>query len=139
MTIETLKQYRPMVMNIEALENEIQSYYVPISSPNGKESIGAGSVSARVPGNPTEEAFNRITDLKNILIERQREQQKTLYEIEQWIRSIDDIEIESIIRWHFLIGKTWAETNDKIFGYSDRDYCRKRFFRFRNERSDLFE
>jgi len=138
MTIETLRQYRMIASNIEALENEIQSYYVPITSPNGRENVG-GSSSVRVSGDPTAEAVNRILDLKDILIERQKEQQTMLYEIEQWLRGIEDIEIESIIRWHFLIGKTWADTNIKVFGYNDRDYCRKRFYRYRNENPDMFQ
>lgn len=138
MTIETLEQYRPMLSNIKALEDEIQSCYFPISSPNGKENIGAGASSVRVPGRPTEEAFDRITDLKNVLIERQEEHQRILFEIEQWLRAINNVEIESIIRWRYLIGKTWSETNLKVYGYADREYCRKRFYRFKRENPDLF-
>lgn len=40
MTIEELEQYSGIVANIEAIREEIDVLYSPISSPNGHESIG---------------------------------------------------------------------------------------------------
>lgn len=137
MTIETLRQYRAIASNVEALEKEIQSYYLPITSVTIKP-VMAGKSSSHPAGDPTAQAVNRILDLQDLLTERRNEQQKMLFEIEEWMRNVRDHEVEAIIRWHFLLGMTWADTNTKVFGYTDRDYCRKRFYRYRNENPDMF-
>ena len=40
MTIEELERYSGIVANIEAIREEIDILYAPISSPNGHESVG---------------------------------------------------------------------------------------------------
>ena len=138
MTIETLNQYRIIKANILALQFEIESFYEPVASPNGHQSVGGGKSVPDV-GNPTENAVNRILELKERLQEEQRTLESMIGMVNEWMEQITDLEIKAIIRWHYLIGKTWTETSDEVYGSPNRDYCRKRFYRFKEENSDLFQ
>ena len=59
MNIEKLEQYSGIAANIEALREEINALYTPISSPNGHTGEGHGTT----PGAPTERAAMRILAL----------------------------------------------------------------------------
>ena len=59
--------------------------------------------------------------------------EEKLISIDAWVNSIEDPAMQAIIRFHFMLGYTWEETNRKLFGYGDRDYCRKRFYKFSQE------
>lgn len=138
MKIEFLRNYRGLLSNIEAIERQIQTMYNSVSSPNVKPSIGAGW-SGEHPGNPTERTAFQIIDLKEELEQRKAEQETALVEIENWLKTIPNIEMESIIRWHFLLGQTWAVTNEHVYGYADKEYSRKQFQRFRSSNPGYFE
>jgi hypothetical protein len=59
--------------------------------------------------------------------------------INDWLRQIGNVEVEAIIRWHFLNGKTWAETSNIMYKNLSKDYCRKVFYKFRDENPSLFD
>ena len=132
MNIEKLEQYSGITANIEALQEEINALYEPISSPNGHTNEGHGTT----PGAPTERAAMRIIQLKENL-DWQTEQMLNLREeIETWLVTVNDIEIQAIIRWRYLIpnregrARTWREVNNKVYGYPDYWYSRNRLKRY---------
>ena len=132
MNLETLEQYSGIAANIEALKEEINGLYVPISSPNGHTGEGHSST----PGAPTERAAMRIVQLKENL-EYQTEQMLNMREeIETWLATVTDTEIQAIIRWRYLIPnregrpRTWKDVNLKVYGYPDHWYSRNRIKRY---------
>ena len=139
MTVQELKQYGMIRANVEALRLQIQNLERPISSPNGNVSVGAGKSSVPNPGNPTERAAFQIIELKEQLQEHEQKQRHALIEIEKWIMKLNNVEAEAIIRWHFILGYTWAETGTKLYKERNSDKARKFFFAFRKENKHLFE
>jgi hypothetical protein len=127
MTIETLEEYRGIASGVEAIEMEIQTLYNPISSPNGREMQGSFSGS---PSDPTAHAAMRIISLRDKLDEERERMYATLENIERWLMTCEDPEIVSIIRWHYLLGLDWRQTNKKVYGYPDYWRSRKKIVRF---------
>lgn len=132
MDIEKLEMYSGTAANIEALKEEIEALYTPISSPNGHTGEGHSST----PGAPTERAAMRIIQLKQNL-EYQTEQMLNLREeIETWLVSVKDTEIQAIVRWRYLIpnregkARTWRDVNLRVYGYPDHWYSRNRLKRY---------
>lgn len=132
MTIELLEQYSGIAANIEAMREEINALYTPISSPNGRTDESHSST----PGAPTERAAMRIIRLKQDL-EYQTEQMLNMREeIETWLATVTDTEIQAIVRWRYLIpnrdgrARTWREVNNRVYGYPDYWYSRNRLKRY---------
>lgn len=127
MTIETLEEYRGIASGVEAIEAEIATLYTPISSPNGREMQGSFS---GTPSDPTAHAAMRIISLREKLDEERERMYATLEDIERWLMTCEDPEIVSIIRWHYLLGLDWRQTNKKVYGYPDYWRSRKKIVRF---------
>lgn len=125
-TIEELKNYRYLQMQAQAIQEQIRQMYVPISSPQLSQ-IGTKS---NVPGDPTRQAFYKIERLNRELEEKVNEMAVQMKRILDWVDTIDNPEIQIIIRWHFMNGLSWKETARKIYSTSDSDSCRKKFYRY---------
>lgn len=125
-TIEELKNYRYLQMQAQAIQEQIRQMYVPISSPQLSQ-IGTKS---NVPGDPTRQAFYKIERLNRELEDKVNEIAVQMKRILDWVDTIDNPEIQIIIRWHFMNGLSWKETARKIYSTSDSDSCRKKFYRF---------
>ena len=125
-TIEELKNYRYLQMQAQAIQEQIRQMYVPISSPQLSQ-IGTKS---NVPGDPTRQAFYKIERLNRELEEKVNEIAVQMKRILDWVDTIDNPEIQTIIRWHFMNGLSWKETARKIYSTSDSDSCRKKFYRY---------
>lgn len=125
-TIEELKNYRYLQMQAQAIQEQIRQMYVPISSPQLSQ-IGTKS---NVPGDPTRQAFYKIERLNRELEEKVNEIAVQMKRILDWVDTIDNPEIQIIIRWHFMNGLSWKETARKIYSTSDSDSCRKKFYRY---------
>ena len=125
-TIEELKNYRYLQMQAQAIQEQIRQMYVPISSPQVSQ-IGTKS---NVPGDPTRQAFYKIERLNRELEEKVNEIAVQMKRILDWVDTIDNPEIQIIIRWHFMNGLSWKETARKIYSTSDSDSCRKKFYRY---------
>lgn len=117
MTIERLESYSGLVANIEAIKEEINVLYNPVSSPNGKtEPHGT------TPSNPTENSALRIINLKEQLVDYYGEMLTQREEIEKWLESVTDAEVQAIIRWKYLIpssggkSRTWKEVSLRVYG-----------------------
>jgi hypothetical protein len=126
MTIDDLDNFRGMQAELKAIQSEIDSLYNPVCCPNGQTGGGHSST----PSAPTERAVERILALKDKLSCMQDDIAKEIEDIETWVASIDDAEIRSIIRWHYLVGDSWKVTNIKVYGYPCRYACRKKLMRF---------
>lgn len=125
-TIEELKNYRYLQMQAQAIQEQIRQMYVPISSPQLSQ-IGTKS---NVPGDPTRQAFYKIERLNRELEDKVNEIAVQMKRILDWVDTIDNPEIQIIIRWHFMNGLSWKETARKIYSTSDSDSCRKKFYRY---------
>ena len=113
-------------MQAQAIQEQIRQMYVPISSPQLSQ-IGTKS---NVPGAPTRQAFYKIERLNRELEEKVNEIAVQMKRILDWVDTIDNPEIQIIIRWHFMNGLSWKETARKIYSTSDSDSCRKKFYRY---------
>lgn len=125
MTIEELEAYRGIISEMKALEMEIQALYDPRKSPTGHEGIGGSE-----PGDPTGSSAMRIISLKEILAEQQEHWANAALDIETWLKTVDDSEIRSIVRWHYILGLSWKKTSYKVYGRNDYYLARKRIYRF---------
>ena len=125
MTIETLDKYRGLVSEMKAMQLEIDTMYDVRKSPTGKASTGSSG-----PGDPTGRIAMRIIEKKEHLLAKQEEWSKAALEIEQWLATVDDPEICSIVRWHYLLGFSWKRTSAQVYGRSDYYLARKRIYRF---------
>ncbi len=126
MTIEDLEQYRGITAEIKALELEIEALYDVRKSPAGHE--GSGSPT---PGDPTGRAAMRIIELREQLLIQQERWSEAALKIEQWLQTVEDAEIRSIIRWRYILGLSWKQTGKRVYGDTEAgDACRKRIKRF---------
>lgn len=125
MTIDKLEQYYCTVSNIDAIEKELGSLYAHVSSPNG-----GNGIHSTTPGDPTAKKAMRIIELKEKAEAEQEKMYDLLEEIEEWLSAINDTEIASIVRWHYLLRLNWRQTNMKIYGYPDYSYSRKKLHRY---------
>lgn len=127
MTLETLNQYAYLRSSIEAIEKQVQDKYYPYKSPNGHEVIGSPS---RNPSNQTERNGIEAGELNDIIDAKRKELLALLIEIESWLDTIKDAELESIVRWRFILCLTWKATSVRVYGYPNADRARKKLERF---------
>lgn len=126
MTIETLEQYRGLMAEIKSMDAEIKALYDVRKSPNGREPGGTGSG----PSAPTERAVARIMDLKDKQSRKRNEWEHAVREIEAWLDSVEDADIRSIVRWHYVLGYNWKRTSCEVFGTASYYRARKKILRY---------
>lgn len=126
-TIEDLEQFRGLSAELEALIQERQWLYYPISSPNGREMIGQRG---NTPSDPTSAALQKLDAIDKRIEARQNEIVDKLQAILDWLDTVQDKEIRSMIHWHYLLGLNWKQTARKVYGYNDYQVARKRIMRF---------
>jgi hypothetical protein len=126
MTIEVLEQYRGLMSEIKAIDAEINALYDVRRSPNGREPGGNGST----PTAPTERAVARILELQEKRARLMKDWERKLKDIEAWLDSVNDADIRSIIRWHYVLGFTWKRTSREVFGADNYYRARKKIYRY---------
>lgn len=129
MTIEQLEEYRKdsrfLLSEINALELQIEQKYDTRRSPTGGDgSHGTG------PGDPTGRTAQDIIEMKEELAALQNRWADIVRSIDQWLKTVDDAEIRSIVRWHYALGFSWKRTSGKVYGRNDYYLARKRIYRF---------
>ncbi len=129
MTKEKLEEYYSIASRIQAIDEEIRILYLPQINAGG-DPVGAGRVSSKAPRSAVEDAAMRIVKLKEQLESERLRLLDLAEEIETWLDTVEDPEIEAIIRWHYLLRCNWKVTNIKVYGYPDYWYSRKRLERF---------
>lgn len=126
MTIEKLEQYRGLTSEMKALSQQITSLYDTYRSPqlmsNGSHSMSAGS--------PTENAVAKILKLEETYRRKYEEAVDLLAQVENWLSRVDDAEIRSICRHHYLLNKSWQQTSTIVYGYPSYYNARKKVMRY---------
>ena len=128
MTLETLNQYAYLRSSIEAIERQIEDKYFPVKSPNGRENIGG--TRGGTPSDPTAQNALDADELKESIKAKQEKLIALSYEIERWLETVKDAELESIVRWRFILCLTWRATSVRVYGYPSPDRARKKIERF---------
>lgn len=72
----------------------------------------------------------KIIEMKEKLLSKQEEWSAAALSIEQWLNTVDDAEIRSIVRWHYILGLSWKRTAGKVYGRGDYYIARKKIYRF---------
>ena len=88
---------------------------------------GSHSMSA---SNPTESAVEKILNLKELYSKKYEEALDLLAEVEAWLSTVDDVEIRSICRHHYILNKSWSQTSAIVYGFSSYYNSRKRVMRY---------
>lgn len=126
MTVEKLESYRALTSEMKALSQQITSLYDTYRSPqlmsNGSHSMSAGS--------PTESAVSKILKLEEIYKNKYEDAVDLLAEVESWLSTVDDAEIRSICRHHYLLNKSWGQTSTMVLGYPSYYAARKKIMRY---------
>ena len=122
MTIDELNRYRGLKAEAEAIKEELEQIYNTVQSPPLEK---IGSKPAGLPTSRTETAAYRAIELRDSLEELQMQISAARQRIEKYIRSVDDEYIRSSMRWHFIQGKSWADTSRKVYGlHAGKDSAR---------------
>lgn len=128
MTIEKLENYRGLVAEMHSLSESINSLYDTYKSP--QFCSDGGSHSSNV-GSPTENAVNKILKLKQIYDHKYSEAADLLLEVEAWLsQEVQDPEIRSIVRFHYVLNKSWVQTSTEVYGFSSYYNSRKKIMRY---------
>jgi hypothetical protein len=53
--------------------------------------------------------------MKEKLEAKKLQMEEERFRIEEWLDTVEDPEIRSIVRFHYLLGYTWAETSKKVY------------------------
>ena len=112
MTIEDLEELRYLNSEIRAVQREIENMYNTYRSP-AFEKIGQSPLS---PGDPTAQAVSKVMQLQRKYNSMLTEMADRRDRVNAWLVSLDDGEIKSIIRWHYLCGKSWKQTSGLVYG-----------------------
>lgn len=127
MTVEKLESYKSLTAEMKAITLQIDSLYDTYRSP---QLISDGSSHSISVGSPVEAAVNKVLELRNVYEQKYEEAANLLYNIETWLSQIEDPEIRSIARFHYVLGYSWKRTNTAVYGYSSHYTARKRLMRY---------
>ncbi len=126
MTIEDLEELRYLDSEIRAVQQEIEGMYNTYRSP-AFEKIGQSPLS---PGDPTAQAVSKVMQLQRKYNSMLTEMADRRDRVNAWLVELDDREIRSIIRWHYLNGKSWKQTSKLVYGANSYYNARKTLMRF---------
>lgn len=126
MTIEDLEELRYLDSEIQAVQREIENMYNTYRSP-AFEKIGQSPLS---PGDPTAQAVDKVMQLQWKYNSMLTEMADRRDRVNAWLVELDDREIRSIIRWHYLNGKSWKQTSGLVYGANSYYNARKTLMRF---------
>ena len=126
MTIEDLEELRYLDSEIQAVQREIENMYNTYRSP-AFEKIGQSPLS---PGDPTAQAVSKVMQLQRKYNSMLTEMADRRDRVNAWLVELDDPEIRSIIRWHYLNGKSWKQTSGLVYGANSYYNARKVLMRW---------
>ena len=126
MTIDELEELCYLNSEISAVQREIEGMYNTYRSPVF-EKIGSSPQHA---GDPTADAVRKIIDLQAKYNQMLNEMADRRDRVNAWLLSLDDGEIKSIIRWHYLCGKSWKQTSGLVYGVNSYYNSRKVLMRW---------
>lgn len=114
MTVEKLEQYKGLTSEMKALRDQIDSLYDTYRSPQLMSDGGSHSMSV---SSPTERAVAKILKLKETYQQKYDETADLLLQVENWLSQVEDPEIRSIIRFHYILNRSWQQTSTEVYGY----------------------
>lgn len=137
MTKKRLEQYRDLKREIRQLEEQ---YYELVSR---KSRMTSDSVSGSMSEYPYIQQVVKIHGLdvvdqaradrmKACALERRRQAEREVEEIDRWISSIQDSRMRQVIYLKFIRGMTWTQVASKVGGGNNEDSVRMAFSRFIN-------
>lgn len=112
MTIDDLEELRYLNSEIKAVQQEIEGMYNTYRSP-AFDRIGSSPQHA---GDPTADAVRKIMNLQVKYNSMLTEMADRRDRVNAWLLELDNEEIKSIIRWHYLCGKSWKQTSGLVYG-----------------------
>ena len=127
MTIKQLQDYYWQVKEIQAIQEQIKEIWNDPLVSHDHVSRGTGV------SDPTRAWSNRIDGLRDKLSDKKLQLESETQDVEAWVETIKDPKVSLIIRQHFLLGKTWKQTNKVVFGYASINASRNVFMRFMEE------
>ena len=131
--LRSIRTYKSLVAEYNAIIFEISVLYEPIKSPTMNEPS-----KSNVPSNPTQNATFRILEMKEKRKKRLQELEKQIKDILQMVEAIEDGEIKSIVRLHYIANVSWKEVSRVMYQYDDADYVRMKVNKYfeRNRRKE---
>lgn len=127
MTIEKLERYKGLTSEMKALRDQIDSLYDTYRSPQFMSDGGSHSTNV---SSPTENAVGKILRLKETYQQKYDEAADLLLQVENFLSQVEDPEIRSIIRFHYILNRSWIQTSAAIYGYHSYYNARKRIMRY---------
>lgn len=127
MTIEKLENYRGLVAEMHSLSESINSLYDTYKSPQFCRNGGSHSNNV---WSPVESAVEKILKLKDLYDHKHSEATNLLLEVEAWLSTVDDPEIRSIVRFHYVLNKSWVQTSTEVYGFPSYYNSRKKIMRY---------
>lgn len=125
MTVEKLESYKSLTAEMKAITLQIDSLYDTYRSPQLMSDAHSMSV-----GSPVETAVNKVLELKTVYEQKYEEAANLLYNIETWLSQIEDPEIRSIIRFHYILNRSWVQTSAEVYGFPSYYNSRKKIMRY---------
>lgn len=126
MTLDDLEKYRSLYAEIDALSQQIESLYNTYHSPSFSSNGGFNSE----PHSPVEQALYQIQRLEDTYTSKIQELRSSAEQIERWLTTLSDPFLRSCIRYHYMLGYSWKETSQKMYGYESYYNARKVVFRY---------
>lgn len=117
--LRDIRTYRKLIAEYNAIIYEISVLYEPIKSPTMNE-----LPQSNIPSNPTQNATFRILEEKERRKSRLQELEKRIDEVLQMVEEIEDGEIRSIVRLHYIALVPWKEVSRVMYQYEEADYVR---------------
>ena len=126
MTLEELETMRYLDSEITAVQRAIDGLYNAYHSP----ALSKTGSASQHPGDPTAQTVQKIIALQkkyNTMLTQMADHRD---QINIWLCGLSDPEIKSIIRWHYLCGKTWNRTSGLVYGNNNYYNARKAVMRY---------
>lgn len=127
MSIEKLEAYKGLTTEMKALSQQITSLYDTYRSPQLMSDGGSHSMNV---SSPTESAVVKILKLKKTYQQKYDEAADLLLQVENWLSRVEDPEIRSIIRFHYMLNRSWQQTSIEVYGYPSYHNSRKKIMRY---------
>ncbi|MEE3324155.1 MAG: DUF1492 domain-containing protein [Methanosphaera sp.] len=121
MTEKELSRYYYLKQEIDNLEERIKTFGVGVSSIKPKE--------LDIMSSPLYESIQeKITELKDLYIQKRLEALEEYIKIERYITNIEDSEIRQIMRFRYLDLMKWDDIDFKL--HNGINYSKKKYYKF---------
>lgn len=129
MRAETLENHTKKLKEIQAMRSEINTMY------DTRKSLfsAGGSNHSRNLSDPVVKAMHNIDRKEELLRKAIEDYAQECLEIEKWLQTIPDPTLCAIVRYRFLLCRSWTQISNAVYGYPDPDVCRQYYKRHKKE------